>query len=246
MVSFFSRKPATYAPFKGKQVNVSTGRSGFTVRGPVPNEYVIAAKGNTDPNFWNPVIAKWDAKPVYQKKDTSNLYKLIEKETESYEKKRAKAWGGQRPEVKTIVREVKRDLPVKKAPEPKAEAPEAPTEPVKPPVLSMKVPAGVRIATKSPTREFTIKDRFRPMSESTSKALETRDISGKKYSKSPQQVARDMNLTNDVQKRYMAVLSGRMDFQQLPALEKSRYDSFRNKVRAGGRQLRSGEGSFGG
>ena len=243
MVSFFSRKPATYAPFKGKQVKVSTGRGGFTVRGPVPNEYVIAAKGNTDPNFWNPVIAKWDAKPVYQKKDTSNLYKLIEKETETYEKKRVKAWGG-RPEVKTIVREVKRDLP-KKAQEPKAEAPKAPTEPMKPQV-SMKVPAGVRIATKSPTREFTIKDRFRPMSEQSAKALETRDISGKKYSESPQQVARQMNLTKDVQRRYMDVLSGRMDFQQLPARESAGYDSFRNKVRAGGRQLREGEGHFGG
>jgi hypothetical protein len=62
---------------------------------------------------------------------------------------------------------------------------------------------------------------------------------------SPEQVAREMNLTKDVQRRYMDVLSGRMDFQQLPALESARYDSFRNKVRAGGRQLREGEGHFG-
>jgi hypothetical protein len=239
---FFNRKPAPYAPFKGKKVTVDTGKHGFTVKGPVPSEYVVAAKGNTNPTYWNKVIAKWEAKPLYQRKNEANLYKLIEKETDAYDKRNAGQFSS-RPIQKTVIREVKTPQP-STITDTKAEAPAAKREPVRP-MVSQKpyqVPVGIRFNQKTGSTE--VEDKYVPFSKETARRLQTKDISGKKYAESPNQVARDLNISGNQKKRFMKVLTGRMKFQDLQAGEFSKYDRFRNRVRAGGARLKEGEGSF--
>lgn len=242
MGRFFNRKPAPYAPFKGKKVTVDTGKNGFTVKGPVPSEYVVAAKGNTNPTYWNKVIAKWEAKPLYQRKNDANLYKLIEKETDAYDKRNAGQFSS-RPVQKTVIREVKAPQP-STITDTKAEAPIARKEPVRPMVSQkpFQVPVGVRFNQKTGSTE--VEDKYVPFSKETGKMLQTRDISGKKYAQSPNKVARDLNISGNQKKRFMKVLTGRMKFQDLQPGEYSTYDDFRNRVRAGGARLQQGEGSF--
>ena len=74
-------------------------------------------------------------------------------------------------------------------------------------------------------------------SKETAEMLQTRDIYGKKYAESPNKVASDLGITGNQKKRFMRVLTGRMKFQDLEAGEYSKYDRFRNRVRAGGRRL---------
>ncbi len=243
MGRFFNRKPASYAPFKGKKVTVSTSKNGFTVKGPVPTEYVVAAKGNTNPTYWNKVIAKWEAKPLYQRKNDANLYKLIEKENAAYDKRNAGQFAERRPIQKTVIKEAKSPR-ASKLPDTKAEAPTAKREPVRPMVSQkpFQVPVGVRFNTKTGGTE--VEDRFVPFSKETGKMLQTRDISGKKYAESPNKVASDLGITGNQKKRFIKVLTGRMKFQDLQAGEYSKYDRFRNRVRAGGARLQQGEGSF--
>jgi len=209
---FFNRKPASYAPFKGKKVTVSTSKNGFTVKGPVPTEYVVAAKGNTNPTYWNKVIAKWEAKPLYQRKNDANLYKLIEKENAAYDKRNAGQFAERRPIQKTVIKEAKSPR-ASKLPDTKAEAPTAKREPVRPMVSQkpFQVPVGVRFNTKTGGTE--VEDRFVPFSKETGKMLQTRDISGKKYAESPNKVASDLGITGNQKKRFIKVLTGRMKFQ---------------------------------
>ena len=75
---------------------------------------------------------------------------------------------------------------------------------------------------------------FVPFSDRTAKRLKTKDIRGKKYARSPDAVAKELNLPPDQKARFMKVLTGRKAFQDLRPGEYSIYDSFRNRVRSGG------------
>lgn len=242
MVKFFNRKTPAYAPFKGSKVTVSSTNKGFTIKGPVPSEYVLAAKGNTDPTYWNQVISKWEAKPLYIRKNDANLYKLIEKENEAFRQRHSTGrFSQQRPKTKTVIKEVK--TPTSKSGNMAAEAPSRIEEPVKP-LVSIK-PFQAPVQTKfGKMGAAEVKDVFVPFSTKTAKRLKTKDISGKKYARSPDKVAKEMNLPPDQKTRFMEVLTGRRRFQDLRYNEYATYDTFRNKVRVGGARLAEGEGSF--
>lgn len=243
MVRFFSRKTPAYAPFKGSKVTIDSNKKGFTIKGPVPSEYFVAAEGNTDPTYWNKVISKWEAKPLYIRKNDANLYKLIEKENEAFRQRHSTGrFSQQRPKIKTVIKEVK--TPTSKSGNMAAEAPSRIEEPVKP-LVSIK-PFQTPVAAKfNQMQGSEIKDIYVPFSKKTAEKLKTKDIAGKKYARSPAQVAKEMNLSKETKERFMEVLTGRRRFQDLPVRETADYDTFRNKVRSGGARLGTGEGSFG-
>ncbi len=167
---------------------------------------------------------------------------MIEKENEAFRQRHSTGrFSQQRPKIKTVIKEVK--TPTSKSGNMAAEAPSRIEEPVKP--LVSRKPFKAPVAAKFKQMQGSeIRDTFVPFSDRTAKKLENKDISGKKYSRSPQKVLDEMNLSPDTKRRFMEVLTGRRRFQDLKSGEFAYYDSFRNKVRSGGERLKTGEGSF--
>ena len=164
MVRFFNRKTPPYAPFRGRKVSVDSNSKGFTIKGPVPSEYFVAAKGNTDPTYWNKVISKWEAKPLYQRKNNANLYKLIEKENQAFGQHSTGRFTQQRPKIKTVIKEVK--TPTSKSGNMAVEAPPRIKEPVKP--LVSRKPFQAPVQSKfGKMGAAEVKDVFVPFSTKT-------------------------------------------------------------------------------
>tara|TARA_Y100000310_G_scaffold121196_1_gene120022 strand:- start:7964 stop:8647 length:684 start_codon:yes stop_codon:yes gene_type:complete len=209
-MAFFRRKENTHAPFKSDSFKISYHRKGYTIKGPVPHEYVLAAKGVHEPNFWQPIIAEWKSKPAYYRKNTLNLHKLIERRYKKTYEPQTVFVAPTAPTAPVGQRKVaKPGKPQKKQEQRRPKIPETKRKPLK-----------------------ELDTGFVPVSEKLSGKMKEKkqDIYGEKWAMDPDKAAKQLNLSKEQQDLFMNVITLRKDIQDIPGHWVGRYDRFRHRV----------------